>query len=78
MDDGPPTLAAVAVATADSVRAGTSLTAALGVERAQAPELPEDPAALWRAMRDALRRADWRAFGDAFDRLGRALGGSDR
>jgi uncharacterized membrane protein (UPF0182 family) len=31
-------------------------------------------AALYAAMRDALRRGDWVAFGRAFDGLGRAVG----
>jgi uncharacterized membrane protein (UPF0182 family) len=31
------------------------------------------PTALYGAMRDALRRGDWAAFGRAFDALGRAL-----
>jgi len=30
--------------------------------------------ALYAAMRDALRRGDWAAFGRAFDELGRLLG----
>ena len=29
--------------------------------------------ALYAAMRDALRRGDWAAFGRAFDALGRAI-----
>jgi uncharacterized membrane protein (UPF0182 family) len=31
-------------------------------------------AALYNAMRDALRRGDWTAFGRAFEALGRLLG----
>ncbi|HEU4632041.1 MAG TPA: UPF0182 family protein [Gemmatimonadaceae bacterium] len=76
--DGPPTLAAVTLLAGDSLHAGTSLAEALGVAPPTNSELPDDPAALWRAMRDALQRADWRAFGDAFDRLGRVLGGRGR
>jgi hypothetical protein len=29
-------------------------------------------------MRDALRRGDWSAFGQAFDELGKLLGGTTR
>lgn len=32
--------------------------------------------ALYNAMRDAMRRGDWAAFGRAFDALGRVLGGT--
>lgn len=41
-----------------------------GSNRAPNPAL----ARLYSAMRDALRRGDWAAFGRAFDALGRALG----
>jgi hypothetical protein len=33
---------------------------------------------LYAAMRDALRRADWPAFGEAYEELGRLLRLSDR
>jgi hypothetical protein len=69
-------------ATRDSVAFGATLGEAAGVR----PE-PQDsnavsltPAnfrqrvnALYTAMRDALRRGDWPAFGKAYDDLGRVL-----
>ena len=39
-----------------------------------AGDLKTSAAALYAAMRDALRRGDWAAFGRAFDALGRVLG----
>jgi uncharacterized membrane protein (UPF0182 family) len=33
-------------------------------------------AGLYTRMRDALRRGDWVAFGQAFDELGKIIGGS--
>ena len=39
-----------------------------------AAQPPASAAALYNAMRDALRRGDWTAFGRAFDSLGRLLG----
>jgi uncharacterized membrane protein (UPF0182 family) len=38
-----------------------------------APEVKSGASALYAAMRDALRRGDWIAFGHAFDALGRLL-----
>jgi uncharacterized membrane protein (UPF0182 family) len=37
------------------------------------PEVKSGASALYAAMRDALRRGDWIAFGHAFDALGRLL-----
>jgi uncharacterized membrane protein (UPF0182 family) len=37
------------------------------------PEVKTSAAALYAAMRDALQRGDWVAFGRAFDALGRLL-----
>jgi uncharacterized membrane protein (UPF0182 family) len=37
------------------------------------PEVKNSASALYAAMRDALRRGDWVAFGHAFDALGRLL-----
>lgn len=75
--DAGPTLRSVVLAGPDSVRAARTLAAALGAAAA-APgataEAQGDAGALFRAMRDALRRADWHAFGDAFEALGRTLG----
>jgi uncharacterized membrane protein (UPF0182 family) len=39
-----------------------------------AGDLKTSATALYAAMRDALRRGDWAAFGRAFDALGRVLG----
>lgn len=75
--DGPPELALVALADGDSIRRAPTLEEAVA-----SPDLLEGEAGdgasrasrLYAAMRDALRRGDWRAFGDAFDALGRVLG----
>ena len=75
-----PTLPRVAATMNGSVRVAASLAAALGT----VPDArPKSPAAggdahvradsLYRAMRDALGRGDWAAFGRAFDALGIAL-----
>jgi uncharacterized membrane protein (UPF0182 family) len=64
----------------DSVRVGPTLSVALGVApptTAAAPATRVDERtraeSLYRDMRDALRRADWAAFGRAFEALGGAL-----
>jgi uncharacterized membrane protein (UPF0182 family) len=83
--DGAPTVARVAVhgagASRDSVAFGSTLGDAAGVR----PDANESPAPvtptdfrqrvndLYAAMRDALRRGDWIAFGKAYDDLGRLL-----
>ena len=41
----------------------------LGTDRREA-----EGARLYEAMRQAMQRGDWRAFGAAFDSLGRVLG----
>jgi uncharacterized membrane protein (UPF0182 family) len=68
-------------ATRDSVAFGVTLGDAVGVR----PDVAEVPPAvtpadfrqrvndLYAAMRDALRRGDWNAFGKAYDELGRLL-----
>ena len=75
-----PTLARIVAYAGDSVRVGATLAAALGVPTsdrsggaasAPAPRLRAD--SLYRAMRDALGRGDWTAFGRAFDALGSVL-----
>jgi hypothetical protein len=84
--DGPPTVARVAIhgagTTRDSVAFGASLAEAAGV-----PVVDPDSGAaalgpegfrqrvneLYIAMRDALRRGDWTAFGKSYDELGRLL-----
>jgi uncharacterized membrane protein (UPF0182 family) len=83
--DGAPTVARVAVhgagASRDSVAFGSTLGDAVGVR----PDATESTTAvtpadfrqrvndLYAAMRDALRRGDWTAFGKAYDELGRLL-----
>jgi hypothetical protein len=50
-------------------------TAAVGGRQAGGGAFRAAVAALYTAMRDALRRGDWTAFGRAFDALGRAVAG---
>lgn len=76
-----PTLNRLAVLAGDTLRAlappfaptTRSPAAAIGGEQS-APVNERSAAALYGAMRDALRRGDWIAFGRAFDALGRLLG----
>lgn len=81
--DVSPTVAAVAVATADSIRAGRSMADALG-GGAPAGEPPVGADRLGRArvlydaMRQALQRGDWSRFGAVFDSLGSAVGARPR
>jgi hypothetical protein len=70
----------VATVVGDTVRAGPSLAAALGLApdasdtlAASPTELRTRAASLYGEMRDALRRGDWNAFGRAFEALGTAL-----
>lgn len=87
--DGAPTLLRVGVTTGlprDSVRFGRTFAAATGVEPARLDSMPPPPATpaqfrarveqLYDAMRGALRRGDWTAFGRAYDELGMLLGRS--
>jgi hypothetical protein len=83
--DGAPTVARVAIhgtgAARDSVSFGLTLAEAVGVR----PETPDAASTvtpvvfrqrvndLYAAMRDALQRGDWVAFGKAYDDLGRLL-----
>jgi len=83
--DGAPTVARVAIhgagSTRDSVAFGTSLAEAAGVRAEPADSAVQLTPAdfrkrvndLYTAMRDALRAADWPAFGKAYDELGRVL-----
>jgi hypothetical protein len=83
--DGPPTVARVAVyggaAARDSVAFGLSLAEAVGmrpdttgVNAAMTPaDFRQRVNDLYAAMREALRRGDWTAFGKAYDDLGRVL-----
>lgn len=74
--DGIPALARVAVLHGDSLGAAASLSAIGSLDRQRPPGAPRDgaAAALYERMRDALRRADWTTFGQAFEALGRVLG----
>jgi uncharacterized membrane protein (UPF0182 family) len=72
-----PTLSRVALLADDTARAiaPSAAPASRGVEAPIiAGDLKTSVTALYAAMRDALRRGDWAAFGRAFDALGRVLG----
>jgi uncharacterized membrane protein (UPF0182 family) len=79
--DGPPALARVAVARDTVTAAGATLAGALGVAVKEPDQSGAGPAGtgdfrtrvrrLYEAMREALRRGDWDAFGRAYDALGR-------
>jgi uncharacterized membrane protein (UPF0182 family) len=76
---GSPRLARTAVVVADSVRVALTLRAALGGGAGARPpevgtgDLRARADSLYRAMREALARGDWNAFGRAFDALGGVL-----
>jgi uncharacterized membrane protein (UPF0182 family) len=79
--DASPTLARVAVIVADSLGVGRTLAVAAGVPGSSSPSQPSTPvafharvAAIYAAMRAAMQRGDWVAFGRAYDELGRVLG----
>ncbi|MEA3245134.1 MAG: UPF0182 family protein [Gemmatimonadota bacterium] len=79
--DGPPALAGVAGVARGQARAGTSRQAALGLPVPRAGNGSSWRSAvseLYQRMADALRRADWPAFGAAFEALGRLLRGPGR
>jgi hypothetical protein len=84
--EGIPSIARVVVVQGDSLVGGATLLEALGQSPERLPTTPgsapssfrEAVAAAYDAMRAALRRGDWRAFGDAFDALGRLLGPRER
>ena len=75
--DAPPSIAGVVVLQHGQVRAGASVGEALGVTRPLAATgtaaVRARVTALYDAMADAMRRGDWRAFGEAFSELGRLL-----
>ncbi|MEW5915882.1 MAG: UPF0182 family protein [Gemmatimonadota bacterium] len=78
--DGTLAVARVTVAVGDSMRSGASVMAALGITPTSttvAPATPEEfrsrVESYYRQMRDALTRSDWRAFGEAYEALGRLL-----
>jgi uncharacterized protein len=75
-----PVLDHVAVIANDSLRLGSTLASALGVTSGTAGTTAATPMdsrvraeSLYTAMRNAMRRGDWPAFGRAFDALGGAL-----
>ncbi len=81
-DDDPPTLARVAAVARGRVRLGASVAVALGVpDPAVTQDVePLDPTAfrrqvaeLYDAMRSAIARGDWVAFGTAYEALGTLL-----
>jgi hypothetical protein len=80
--EGPPALLRVGVLDQDSVFAGRTLADALGVTAVVDPNAAEPisdeslrtrASRLYEVMRDALRRGDWPAFGEAYDALGALL-----
>jgi uncharacterized protein len=77
---GAPALAHVTLLAGDSVRVASTFRRVAAPAAARGPGgSPRPPDAqhtieeLYRAMRDALRRGDWVAFGRAFDALGLIL-----
>jgi hypothetical protein len=74
---GIPTLNRIALLADDTARAlppsAASITRGSEVPLV-AGDLKTSVTAMYAAMRDALRRGDWAAFGRAFDALGRVLG----
>jgi uncharacterized membrane protein (UPF0182 family) len=80
--EGPPSLLRVAVLDQDSVFAGSTLADAFGMSPVFEPDVGEPlteeslrarATRLYEAMRDALRRGDWGAFGEAYEALGALL-----
>jgi uncharacterized membrane protein (UPF0182 family) len=75
--DAPPSLTGVVVIERGVVKTGASLSEALGVTHPLASSgsasLRSRVAALYDAMSAAMRRGDWRAFGEAYAELGRLL-----
>ena len=78
-----PTLLSISLLMNDTVRMAPSLAQLAGSLPATTPapatpagvDLRSHVAALYGRMRDALRRGDWVAFGQAFDELGKVIGG---
>jgi uncharacterized protein len=80
--EGPPALVRVTALDGDSLYVGRTLADAWGVSATpqvdvNAPiteeSLRERATRLYEAMRDAMRRGDWAAFGDAYEALGALL-----
>jgi len=69
-----PSLNRLAIFVGDSVMSIVPGTVPSTLKHGSPPTA--SPATLYNAMRDALRRGDWTAFGRAFDALGRALEGN--
>lgn len=78
-----PVLARVAILDGDSLYVGATLAGAAGlpdepVADRSGPLAPQDfrarAAALYEAMRAAMARGDWQAFGQAYESLGQLLG----
>ena len=72
-----PTLSRIVVLDGDSTKSiapGAEVAAQHADSVGAGRESRANAAALYAAMRDALRRGDWAAFGRAFEALGRALG----
>lgn len=85
--DAVPVLSGVSILAGDSVRHGPTLRAIVGAPGVDpttplapggAPRVAEPADVLYRRMQEALRRADWEAFGAAFRALGRTLGVPER
>jgi uncharacterized membrane protein (UPF0182 family) len=75
-----PVLSRVALLVGDTTRSVTP--GIIAIRPSDAPSGARDfkgsVSELYAAMREALRRGDWTAFGRAFDALGRAIGAPDR
>ncbi len=78
--DGSLQVAAAAVLSGDSLGVGNTVAAAIGAPAPQASETPLTPEefkarveALYADMREATRRGDFRAFGVAYEALGKLL-----
>jgi hypothetical protein len=80
--EGPPALVRVGVIDQDTVFAGRTLADAFGVTPRVDPTVGEPitdeslrvrASRLYEAMREALRRGDWTAFGEAYEALGALL-----
>jgi uncharacterized membrane protein (UPF0182 family) len=80
--EGPPALVRVAVLDQDSVFSGRTIADAFGLTAVLEPDVGEPitdesfrarASRLYEAMREALRRGDWTAFGEAYDALGALL-----
>lgn len=75
--DAPPSLTGVVVMQQGALKTGATLSEALGITRplptTGTASLRARVAALYDAMSAAMRRGDWRAYGEAYAQLGRLL-----